>query len=1642
MKRHAWKPVNARSHTGWWLVHRLLPLVLVAAVGGLLVWLLVQPFLHPRIYLMFAAAPYFEAELRAAASPDEDLAAMRAPNLELLAAGATQAGQEAELTSPASLDERLTVLEQREITGRDILLIWLRSQLVSVDGQLELLCGDFDPADERAGRYPLRRLLDRVGRCPARTKLIFLDGGRTAHAPRLGIFAECSPQQIQPLVQDTGDPSLWLYLSHSALQSAHDRAEPRCSAFAFSVGTGLRGEADRNQDRLVALDELVEFVGRQLAADLPDSPSGRRWQTPLLVWGGGPLTPGTAYPLVTPIASGMMTVPGTPPASSLPAGALSRAVPAKLDAAKRGAAKLGAGKAAAQPSGAAATPAGTSPGGSAESPPGPAPQTAVSLVAAGAPELLDLAWSTYRSLADSPLEPRRRAPHLWHALDSHLKNIERACEAEDAPPATVMNDLRRVVLQLQDLTAGNSPPPSGRWDLVPELARWIRAVEPACSPHSLALAEAWASERGQPLPSDVTAVIAGLDTLVAAGSAEEFAKWIAELPARFDAYAECRLARVLGGRPDLSWPAVQRILRVSRLGEKSAAAARGPGSGARAQVDRADRWRLAGERGLLSGIRAADAARAESSLERAAAEYDQALAVSAAAAAVQQAVEQSLFQFPGWIREAVLALSAPAEVPADLAPLSALLDDLDQALQLLAPPSTARLTELRRVQADLKAGLERLASFPPAVAAARSPAESSPVISRDDQQRQLAGIAKLYGRWLRIVAGERFRDEPFPTVAAGTQRLAEAGPGSAESWTACLQLGEELRDFQRRMPALAERWTLENSDLADPAIRPARILRLRDAQRLLYLVHPWDAARLTGPGPAQLLRRAEQYDFLTWQQRRLEAAINDALDGDAGYLAEAADRYRRAAAGIALQPPLAEPARPRLEIAAPQRIALIDVPEQEVLLTVTNRHPGPVDTWLCCDYDPQLLEVLPGLDGRLHDLSADSPAGPFAAAESVAGRPELAGRTPSFRLRSAETGSLRVTIRRRTSTGGAARIAFRAVCDAGMVRRDCDVDLPSTPALELVVDGLPESWQLSENDLILYPFPNRTTPYQLYLVNPGGAARPVDFQLLPASKARLLSPPPGEVAADVAAEYLARVEASAALLGCKELLVPAGGRRLPIPMLPPAAAAGEAKPAAGAEAPAPTPLPPVLLAVCTDSTSGRKMIRRLEILAQRPGRYVEPRVEYDPEIGRVEIVVRPTALLPAGGVSLACTPPPTTDGEIRGRDTALLLPGAAETRLHLEVPPDAGPAFPFTIDVDEFARAFRYDVPTGAAARTVVTASRAVQVRIVEPPADRCFGPEPPAIDVSLQVDIPYAVLRDGVGTLEIGVDADRDRTLQGEESIQVNSDRQVELLLDPAVADGSLGIATRISDLTVTLPPPRLRAGRANLLARAILPNQVVWSEPVEVVFDNEPPQLRQLQLVPGRSLAQGGVLEVSVLASDGELSGVARVEAAFDLDRRGEFTPENAPVPGALQADGRWLISLPTAPVKPGVYQLLVRAADRVGNLSSYQKTRVEVLAAEAAKKPLQTNRLVGRVIFGRLAKTPAKGITVRLVAKDQKVLELLSDEDGQFAFTNVPPGDYRLRAEGLIAGNRRSGEMDLQVPPPPAEVEPIELLLQSGP
>lgn len=1679
MKRHVWKHLVTQNHARWWFTRRLLPFGLFAAAGGLLLWLLLEPFFHPRTFLLFSAASYPDASIPNVPPAANDLASIHLPKFELLADGqAPGAAPAGRLSSPAAVDAALKELDREEITDRDVLLVWLRAQAVASAGlatpsdqesagiEVELLCDDFDRWDGRTGRYPLSRVLQRVQTCSARTKVIFLDIGWTAHAPRIGIFADGTPQQVRNLVERTGDPTLWVMVSHSALEISHHSQDPRQSAFASFVGEGLQGAADGNQDRLIELGELWQFVRQQLGDQAPRQAGRHFTQTPLLIWGAGQQPPDFSYPVLAPVTPvplvDVPTLPAEAPAAVPDLAGLSKKLPPAAE--KKPAAV--AGKPSNQP-GPTPVPA--------------EPQSPDRIATATVPELQTLAWSLYESLDASPrLRPQDNAPHLWRAVQGRLFDLQAAPGSHESPgDAARAVELRQLVRQLDDLAAGRSPLRFQRQDLVADLAIWLQLDVPEEPTHSLAMAEQLARLRGRPLPEDLAAIVTRLDSIVSTGKLAEYKSWVAELPAKFDVYVECRLARLLAACQELSWPSVQLALRACRLGEQAAAAPLVSGPWTRAGVDAGDRLRWDGERRLATRVHVEDEAEAVVLLQQAVAEYERALAASRDVVATQSLVDQAAFRLPELFRLAIVALADNEASATDPAAVAELLQTLALTLDLLDRPSAAGLADLRRSRSQTEMALEKLG---PGTANKKRPTPSAKATDRgqltpEERLHRLSDWAELYGQAIQVLARDPSGDRQLDVLVAASRQLRSTDQESDDRWNACGRFGAELENFYLHLPAKIELLCRQNEDLTNPEERGGKIEKLRLARRWLYLVHPWDAARIDRPGPVRMLRRAELYDLLVWQQQRLKGALRDAAASEGAFLVDAAAAYGRAAGGLARQPPVAALPRPNVELSGPTQLDLIDTAERELALRVTNRDPGAIDVWMVADYDRALLELSTGLQSGLYDAAEFS----VSALESVAaGSPSPAagsphepdievrdGLSPTYHLRPDESQTLRIRVRRKSFSAAGARIAIRAVTAANIVRHDLAADLPRNPGVDLVVEGLADTWQPSAEGLTLYPFPNKTTSYKLYLANSGAQEKVVDVSLLRSPKAASLSPPQGEVAASVANEYLARVEAVDPVTSVVGLAVPAGGKRVSVPIVaapvgqatsPPAQSpkpaesakpastptgatpAGENGEAATGEPAAPT-LPDVLLAVIRDQSTQRCTVKRIKILTQRPARYLEPRVEYDPQAGRVEITVRATAPLPATGVSIACESLSAEASQRRGRVAATIRSPANEAQLRLEVPPDAGTHLSVLVQADGFERAFRFDVPLDAPGRITVPESRAVHVQILEPPAGKAFGPEPAEIKVALAVDLPSGALDAGNCSVEIGVDADRDRTLRGESSIRLTSDRQVDLFLDTIPGDGGLAIRTRVRDLRVTLPAPGITAGRANLLARVLLPNEVIWSDPVPVVFDNEPPVLSRLQLEPGSAVAQGAVLAVSVVATDDDLSGVAKVEAAFDGDLQGKFGAGAPPVAGSLQPDGRWLISLPTAPVNPGAYHILVRATDRVGNESEYLKARVDVTPKDADRAKMSLPiRVSGRAVYGKFGKSPAAGVTVRLVANGKTAQEVKSDKDGQFAFEQVAPGEYKLVGEGLLAGNQRTAEIALTVSPGPKKAEPIELILET--
>jgi len=861
-----------------------------------------------------------------------------------------------------------------------------------------------------------------------------------------------------------------------------------------------------------------------------------------------------------------------------------------------------------------------------------------------------------------------------------------------------------------------------------------------------------------------------------------------------------------------------------------------------------------------------------------------------------------------------------------------------------------------------------------------------------------------------------------------------------------------LRDFYESVPDEVNRLASENRDLGDASERGEKLRRLRAGRRLLYLVHPWDVYDVDLPGnPTRVLQRAQLHDLLTWQRQRLATVLVEESAKRHSYLVDAAAAYGRVAAAIPGQPPVIPLQRPRVSIEAPSRIALAGKPLAEFSLGVKHHFEKPTDVWLLCDYNREFVEVLPRNPETLYD---------------EAKREKIETLPPTFRLmRPDEERTVWIRVRRKAPSSADARLVIRAVggprledsgqAEAGQARcdwtsHDVTVELAQRPSVDLIVKGTVESWQPTKTGYVLHPFPNQITPYKLLLVNSDLEERVVDFEIVTTNDLDEALPPPGEASAATATAYLASAGAFDSVAKAEKFVVPPGNLPVAIPLatIPGAAPKDDPKPTTPAEqlaepAKEPMVLSQRLLAVITDRMSGRRTIRSIEILPQRPARYVDTQVQYDPRRRQVEVRVRavnPAALLNKR-ISITCRTEQTEAGFGSHIRRGTLLPPATEIQLSVAVPPDAGPIFPLLLDIDDFERAFRFEIPTDATSVTTVPESNRRGIRILNPLEGAVYGPRSEKVAATLQVDLPQGMLMDETSSVEVGLDVNRDRTLQGEESLRLSSDRQVDLFLGGIAVDGTLSVGTRVSDLYVTLPPARIEAAKANLIARLRLPAAEVWSNPIEVIFDGEAPQLSQLHVAPGPQIAQGGELEVSVLASDRELSGVARVEAAFDLQRRGEFAKEPPPLPGSLQSDGRWVAKLPTAALAPGMYTVLVRATDRQGNASEYLKTLLKVTPQEAAEATAK-NQVDGTVVYGLLGKKPVDGAAVRLVGlgEEKRTYETTTDRSGRFSLDKVGPGEYRLVAEGLVGGNRRAGEASLKVPPRPAALTPVEVILQT--
>lgn len=1320
------------------------------------------------------------------------------------------------------------------------------------------------------------------------------------------------------------------------------------------------------------------------------------------------------------------------------------------------------------------------------------------------PKLFAEAWRLRDQIAALPpaMRPRGYAAQYWRELQQSILDNELQYRAGRIGSANrIKAALERIIagekLLVESATQPELQPTESGPGRLLRFRPW--AAQHVTDPHSAAMERLVTRQSGRTLPLAAKSV---LDANPAADDAKAFrAAWSA-LPAESQSFAETRAALSLAATSEKNWSVARQAWRATLASETLAAADPWIVPWAAADLDAADALRWEAERELQEAIGADHAAKAAQLLDQAMTRYQtvaEHLDVVANARAMR---EELLERAPDYLRLHAIRPRVTADAFADFCEQLGTLGDL------LASPDAARIAELRETT-------ERLSSLQKSLEAPLAPANiteltnvpaqtgdprrvtallETPLLPADPRLKLLSIVARLDGRLIadiKPITGAGYQlpladpiavgdasvvvarwhhalaqlaglnavdgDNSEAKIADAFYRLQDARakmtmtyPDTIDEFARRFDAFETLlSDFYAALPRRIADAAQANQDLTDPSTRAERVIALRRIDRALRVVDARDARR-TGDVPvAALIDAAAWHELLSWHADRAARAASDSPGDLAGFWSDAATSYRAQAAEVFQDDAPQRSSSPDLALAGPESLDLSVQPEQDASFTLTHRGSSPADVWLTLRYDPEIVNVVAGGPHawyREQDLDSSGTSSAVARDEA------LFARAASLRMNPGQQVTLRLQAQSRARASQPARVVIRALARDASARRTLSVKLPTTDTVDLAVDGTPGTWTLQDGRLLLSPFPNRENRYQWSLVNAFGAAKEVKAELFALSRPLTARAPAGSLSAAEVAEFLENVGALTPLAAAEKVALPAGGAATPIPFPPPPADAPP--PAEGA---APPPLPRFdhgALLLVTELANGRVSVHPIVVAPQRPRRFVRPRVRYNAVTERVEITVTADdpAAMPEKPVRVACQVaeplPPGTQARLSDE---LSAPNYTAS-MWIAAPLDPARVLTLTLSVDDYPRAFTFRVPCQETGRDVPPADDLLAARISAPAAGAAFRAPAGSIDVVAEIDLPRGAEDDPGTLIEVGIDADRDRDFRGESTVRLSSDRQVRNELLQALPGGVVVIQPKVGDYQLAITPPGLVNNRVGVLARVIWNDRAAWSQEREIILDGTPPTIERVRVKPAGNVAIGDPIEVSCLALDGDLSGVASVEMTIDQLGTAEFEGNLPPTPAKLGADRRWSAKLDTAPLGAGTFHILVRAKDQVGNESDVNSSAtVRLMTAEAIADARRraTNRVVGTLHYGNAG---FAGISVRLEAlpgdpatatpalpPPEPIAPVATNDQGAFTFDRVPPGKYKLTAEGVVRNKMRRAEAEVTVDPAPTAIRPLQLELR---
>ncbi len=922
----------------------------------------------------------------------------------------------------------------------------------------------------------------------------------------------------------------------------------------------------------------------------------------------------------------------------------------------------------------------------------------------------------------------------------------------------------------------------------------------------------------------------------------------------------------------------------------------------------------------------------------------------------------------------------------------------------------------------------------------------------DDRAEVMRALDAL-GEAHRAVIAAYGKNQQMPLAAAATVDTL---------WIAYRRFGTAVESAY-----LADSIPLDGETLCEES-------QARTASRALRRMDPRDAWRAERVDVESLSAAARIQTTLRWQAKRLEQASVYRKPAESRLLLEQAATYRIDSATICQQVASSIP-RPSLAVNGPSMIDLQYRSSHE--FSVDFQNSGSKDVSISLDYDHDLIQLTRAVDDSNNsplDGNLTNPSSGFRA-DAPSFIRIAAGQHHSSRFRLLRRGrasqSTRIVIDAREETqsglenrrendaaidrsdrvGGNGRVGSRDL----LARKRIDVLLPVG---EIFVQQSGSSVISDDTTWKLNPYPNRVSQFKFGVVNQSSAAKRISVGLY------ALAEPFGSRTIEDHSTHLAGQKALTEF----KMVVPGNG----VPVFPAAEteAKKESKPEAGGEPPvadappaddanapaaAPvaiktTPLKHGLLAVLTDTDSGQTTLRHLGFSIQRPRRFLRPHVRFNAYRSRIEVEVTAPApsLVPAGdAVRVRCRLANSLPGGIQGKLQGQIKSPSFHTNLFINVPSPPPQFIRLYVDVDDYPRAFIFDVPCGKHTANVPEVIGLQEVRLKASSLGG-FRAATHSISVAMELDVPVGSFENGDDLVELGIDFDATGTSDPESSVRLHTDRSVSVGFVDALPDGTVNLHASVSDFTVDLPVGQLQNVGVDVAAKITVKKESRQIPPIELFIDTAPPIVGPVQptnhagFVPVNSS-----LEISAWAWDAG-SGVKQVEAVFDVTGSGEFPAKGKFVQATRVSDREWALVI-AAGEKPGPQTLLVRGVDRVGNHSDPVRMSLEIVSLTEGKARVkqQTVEIAGSVIF-RDEFVP--GAEVRLIAISKTAEEsdgeahhgggsavvVQTKPNGRYSITGVPPGDYVLNARGVIRNRVRRMERKIVVAAGPQRTVQVDV------